>query len=180
MSPTIAQSLLKLIKNLVLLVVLVACQFRPNGTDSYSSIRNVQLALPSGQLVDVKLAITEAEQSQGLSGVRPNQLKDHQGMLFFYLKDGTRRFWMPDTYMDLDIFFLDRNLKVLALERNVAHHPGRGEPPRIPTTKRYYCRHVLELKAASGIAKAIKAGDQLKLVSKISLSEIESKIRHER
>ena len=79
---------------------------------------------------------------------------------------------MPDTYFDLDIFFLDKDYVVLHIERKVKHHPGRSEPPAIARTPPIFSRHVLELKAASELSQLIKKGDKLKLVGNLNLLQI--------
>ena len=96
-------------------------------------------------------------------------------MFFYFKNEGPRRFWMPDTYFDLDIFFLDNQFKVIALERKVPHHPGRKEP--IPRTKTYMARHVLEIPSDSPIAQYIEKGSELKWIGPPSFQEIESNIR---
>ena len=84
---------------------------------------------------------------------------------------------MPNTYFNLDIIFLDRQLKVLAIERNVPAHPGMQEPPMIYRTKNYYAHHVLEIRADSPLSQEIQVGSQIGWNAKISLSETESHIR---
>jgi uncharacterized membrane protein (UPF0127 family) len=69
---------------------------------------------------------------------------------------------MPNTYTDLDIFFLDSNYKVLHVERKVPAHPGMAEPPAIARTPNIYATHVLELKASSALSQEIKVGETLR------------------
>ena len=85
-----------------------------------------------------------------VSGLRT--LEINQGMLFVYKEEGPRRFWMPDTYFNLDIIFLDKNLVIVAIEKNVPHHPGRKVPPPIYSTKTYRAKYVLEIKANSPVS----------------------------
>jgi len=99
------------------------------------------------------------EVTRGLSGVSPKDFKDDQGLLFFFPELGSRSFWMPDTYFDLDIIFLDKDLKVLDIVRDVPHHPGFQEP--IPRVKTVQAWHVLEMKAGSSHAQEIKIGQKL-------------------
>ena len=121
-----------------------------------------QLQLPTGENVDIEIVTSVPDQTKGLSGRKVNTFPKNRGMLFLYQKDGPRQFWMPNTYFDLDIFFLDKNYKILAVERKVKAHPGRDTPPPIARTKVHYCRHVLELRADSKISKKIKVGSTLK------------------
>ena len=69
---------------------------------------------------------------------------------------------MPDTWFDLDIFFLDENLTVIALERSLPKHPGRKIPPPIAHTSSHFSRHVLEVKSGTPLSKKIVIGTRLK------------------
>jgi|GEM_PF-662472 len=128
--------------------------------------RKAELILPSGKKLKINLALTKREKQQGVSGIHANDYPDDRGLLFVYWNDELRRFWMPDTHFDLDIFFLDKNLKIRDVERNVPHHPGRKNPSKIPKTRTILSAHVLEIKSASPLAKEIKPGDTLKWSSK--------------
>ena len=147
---------------------------------SFAKIRNISLQTPDGTIIRTRLAVTPAETAQGLSGVKSKDFRDDEGMLFLFRNDKFRTFWMPDTYFDLDIFFLDKNLNVLSLERSLKAHPGRNEPPRIARTGLHFCRYVLELKSGVPSAKKIKKGTRFKVISPLPLEQIESKIHRVR
>ena len=87
---------------------------------------------------------------------------------------------MPDTWFDLDIFFLDKNLTVTALERSLSRHPGRATPPPIARTSSYFCRHVLEIKSGTPLSAKIALGTKLKALSDHPLLQKESEIHQER
>lgn len=123
----------------------------------------VTLSTSKGKEIQTVLAVTEKNKNQGLSGVQKNSFNKDQAMLFYYKKDGMRKFWMPNTYFNLDIFFLDAKLEVKYIERNVPHHPGFSEPPKIYRTKVYFSRYVLEMRSDSDLAKSIKPGHKLSL-----------------
>jgi uncharacterized membrane protein (UPF0127 family) len=184
----ITQSGEKLIKNILIIgtLLFLGCNSgqqhnsskeleSPDLNDPYAEIRFVKIVFPSGKLVNTKLAITGPEQTKGLSGTPSTDFGSNDGLLFFYLKDDIKGFWMPDTYFDLAIIFLDKDLKIVGFEM-APHHPGMKEPPSIYRTKSYYCRHVLEIRADSPLVKELKVGESLKIL-KNPLSKIESKIR---
>lgn len=156
---------------LLLLLALWACQ-----SESQDPLRNVVLKSPAGDSIQTILVYTPQDMEQGLSGVKSEDFEDNQGMLFFYLSEDEKHFWMPDTYFDLDIFYLDKDLKILDVNRKVPHYVGRANPELIPRARGVWARHVLELKASSALAAKLQIGDQLQWEGKLSLKETEEQI----
>ncbi|MCM2350380.1 MAG: DUF192 domain-containing protein [Bacteriovoracaceae bacterium] len=157
---------------LALLFTLWNCQ-----SVSDNPLKKVELVTPQGEKIKTTLAITADDQNQGLSGVKAGDFDDDQGMLFFYLEDFEKFFWMPDTYFDLDLFYMDKDLKIIEIIRRAPHYIGRANPDLIPKLRGVWCRHVLEMKSTSEIAKGLKIGDKLSWKSSLSLSETEAKVR---
>ena len=138
------------------------------------------LQLPSGETFPVRLADTHQKQVRGLSGVKAHDFGPQEGMLFLYGTGQRRGFWMPDTWFNLDIFFLDEHLTVTALERGLPHHPGRKTPPPIARTRRYFCHHALEVKSGTPLAAKIVVGTRFKALFDHPLLQKGSKTRRER
>lgn len=180
MATTITQNKSKLIKKLPFLgalfvTLLVVSCYNQDKRSSFdpSSYPKGQLELANGKIITTYIAKEIEKQTQGLSGVLAEDFHDDEAMLFYYEEKGPRRFWMPDTYFNLDIFFLDKDLRVIDIERNMPAHPGKSEPPRIAQTRTITCHHVLELKSSTSYSRNIKIGDQLTWTSEEgSLSEI--------
>jgi len=123
------------------------------------------------------IAVTYDEQRKGLSGVMPKDFKDNEAMLFPARRDKVRQFWMPETHMDLDIFFLSDDLYVLDVHRSLKHFEKDGPDHEVPRSKIVKCRHVLELKSSSPLAKKIYPGMILKWKGISPLSKKELKTR---
>jgi uncharacterized membrane protein (UPF0127 family) len=158
--------------SLLLFFTLLSCQ-----SVSQDPLKKVELITPDKSVILTKLAIKEADQNQGLSGVKPEDFDENEGMLFFYLEDFEKHFWMPDTYFDLDLFYLDKDLTIIDIVRKAPHYVGRMNPHLIPRIRGVWCRHVLEMKSSSETAKALKIGDRLIWKSKLSVAETEAKVR---
>lgn len=127
---------------------------------------------PYGEKIKLSLALTKKEQTKGLSGLTADRFSDLEGMLFVNKQMAPRRCWMPDTFFNLDILFLDQSLKIVAIEKNVPAHPGLKEPPEIYQTGTYIAQYVLETKASSPFNKKLKINDVLVFSGPRSLSEI--------
>lgn len=156
---------------LALVFILCACQ-----SESRNPLKAVEIKTPAGDVIKTTLVYTPKDMEQGLSGVQPGDFQEDQGMLFFYLEENEKHFWMPDTYFDLDLFYLDKDLKVLDLIRKLPFYIGRANSDMIPRARGVWCRHVLEMKSTSPIAAKINIGDKLEWISSLSLKETEDQI----
>jgi uncharacterized membrane protein (UPF0127 family) len=143
-----------------LLTLVVACQ-NPVEKDPKSW---AWLIAPEDKIL-IKLAIDINDQVKGLSGTRDEDWPDDQGLLFVYTEEGTRGFWMPDTYFDLDLIYLDKDFKITEIDRKIPHFIGRWPQDRIPRARPVWARHVLEMKAKSKVSAKLKVGDQLRFHS---------------
>ncbi len=159
-------------------IMLKKAEFKSKNSH-LNGLQKGYIQTPSGQRIKIYLALSDRNQSQGLSGVRAKEFSDDEGMLFFNTNYQPRSFWMPNTYFNLDIFFLNKDLRVANVERNVPHHPGMSEPPAIYRTNTYKCWHVLELKHSS-LSKQIVSGSKLIWTSSPDLTQIELNIRRGR
>jgi uncharacterized membrane protein (UPF0127 family) len=141
-------------------------------------LKYVELISPDKQTIRSSIASTSAEQTKGLQGVRDSQFAEDEGKLFFYLKESARTFWMPNTYFNLDLIYLDQNMKITDIVWNLLHYTGSvdSQIPRAPTIT---SRHVLEMKAGSPISSTLKIGDSLKWKSPLTLQQTELKIRQQ-
>jgi uncharacterized membrane protein (UPF0127 family) len=157
---------------LLLLLTLSGCQ-----TESQDPLQQIELMTPQGDIIKTKLIYRPKDMEQGLSGVRSADFHEDQGMLFFYLDEGDKHFWMPDTYFDLDLIYLDKDLKILDIIRKLPHYIGRNNPGLIPRARGIWCRHVLEMKASSVISLNLKIGDKLQWKSQPDLSKTEAQIK---
>lgn len=141
-------------------------------------LKNIELLTPTGEVIKTSLAYTPKAHADGLQNVQPEEFSEQDGKLFFYLKESARTFWMPNTYFDLDIIYLDEDLKITDIVRDMEHYTGNvnSEIPRAPTIT---SRHVLEMKSTSEIADGLKVGDQLQWESQMTLQQTESEIRQQ-
>lgn len=90
--------------------------------------------------IQVSYAETDAELQKGLAGVK--SLRDRDGKLFFFDQEGYYKMWMKDTLIPLDIIWINNDLTVVHIEKNV-------QPDSYPATysSPQPARFVLEMNA---------------------------------
>lgn len=100
--------------------------------------------------VRVELARTQQEQMRGLMYRR--ELGADDGMLFIFDQPEIRRFWMRNTYVPLDMIFLDGKRTVVGIEENTV---PLDETSRGPDREAQY---VVEVRAGYARLHGIAAG----------------------
>jgi len=115
--------------------------------------------LIKGTKFEVELADTPQRRERGLM-YRKNLLPDG-GMLFVFEKEGQHAFWMKNTFIPLDILWLDKDGIVIYIVKNASPWP-RGNPPIINPPV-FNSKYVLELKGGISDKLGIKTGDKIKI-----------------
>lgn len=162
---------------LALLSLLLACQSE-SPKPLPEAIRQMELITPRGEAIKTRLVFTDQDQIQGLSGVKPENFTDTEGMLFWYVEEGMKHFWMPDTYFDLDLFYLDKDLKITDIIRKLPHYIGRHNEQLIPRARGVWARHVLEMKSGSPIGTKLQIGEKLEWKGRYNLEETDRRIKN--
>jgi len=103
--------------------------------------------------VSVELAITPTARNQGL--MHRTSLEPDAGMLFLFVDDRPRTFWMRNTLIRLDIIFLDADGTV----QNIEQGERMAEVPGYHSLRP--ARMVLELNAGWCAEHGLSAGDRI-------------------
>ena len=98
----------------------------------------------------VEVAETEDQKEIGLQDV--HYLPEDEGMLFVYDEPEDIGFWMEDTYIPLDIIFIDEDFEVISI--------AKGQPESKDIHEEKDVKYVLELNIDSGVS----VGDELEFL----------------
>ena len=137
----------------------------------FSYRTETQLPLTVGQTAEfggvslrLDYATTAAARERGLAGRA--SIPESYGMLFVFPKDDRYGFWMKDTLVPLDIFWLDADGHVVSVRQDVA--PSSYPDVFYPTDS---ARYVLETAAGFAGKYGISTGTPLLLKNFPSVSE---------
>lgn len=123
--------------------------FQPST--SFTDLSRKQLIINEASL-DVLFASTPDARNRGLSVV--DALKENEGMWFVFDTEETHGFWMKDMKFSIDIIWVNAEMKVVHIEKNIA-------PETFPQVyeSEVPARYVLELGAGRAEQIGIKVGD---------------------
>jgi uncharacterized protein len=101
----------------------------------------------------VEVVADDAERERGL--MFRKELPEGQGMLFDFQHDQPVAFWMHNTYISLDMFFIRGDGRIMRIEESAKPESDRLIPSGAPV------RAVLEVIAGTASRLGIKAGDRV-------------------
>ena len=107
------------------------------------------------QVLQVDMAYSAQEQQHGLCC--RDSLEPDAGMLFVYDKPGDYRFWMKDTRIPLDMYWVNTEKKIVHIEENVqpeSYPKSFGSPKP--------AQYILETNAGFAKKHNIKVGDKIR------------------
>ncbi len=140
---------------LVALAALLALGCARHRADAGAPGPRVVVETASGgrATVRVELARTEQEREQGLMFRR--SLPDDAGMLFFFEESEDHAFWMRNTFIPLDMIFVDDGGRIVGIVERATPHSD--DPRGVGAPSRY----VLEVNGGWASAHGVAKGDRV-------------------
>ncbi len=104
--------------------------------------------------IDVQVVDHETERMQGL--MYRKQISNKEGMLFIFERSEPRSFWMKNTFISLDIFYIDEDHAIVSIRKYTK--PLSTYP--IPSGKP--AKYVVETNAGFADKYGIREGDRIR------------------
>lgn len=125
----------------------------------FSQDKFVKVFFPNRTSITAELAVTDEERGRGL--MFREEIHSDQGMLFVFEEEGIHPFWMKNMKFSIDILWLDKENRIVHVERQV--HPCKNLPCPFYSSK-IPAMYVLELKAGSVDDNQLKLYDRLDFI----------------
>lgn len=121
-------------------------------------IKGIKIA---GQNIKVELALTDAEQAQGLSG--RIKLAEGKGMLFVFSFPNKAPFWMKDMNFPIDIIWLAPSVSGDVSKAKIIYIKKSAKPEDYPDTygPAEDAKYVLEVVSGFSEKNNLKVGDEV-------------------
>ena len=121
--------------------------------DSHSDSMLTIATRSARHVFTIELAKTPAEMERGL--MFRTALAPDRGMLFLYADDRPVSFWMKNTYIPLDLFFIDRHGAIVGIAERAVPLSTALIPSEMPV------RAVLEVNGGTAQRLGIAVGDKV-------------------
>lgn len=105
---------------------------------------------------EVEVADTPATRSQGL--MHRQELAENAGMLFVFERPAEVGFWMRNTYIPLDMLFVDRHGEIVHIHHEARPHDETLIRSGTPVT------HVLEINGGLAARLGIETGQRMQIL----------------
>lgn len=103
--------------------------------------------------LDIEVAENETERMRGL--MDRFSMPENAGMLFIFERDEPRSFWMKNTYISLDIIYINSNKEIVSIQKYTQPRTVSSIPSEFPA------QYVLEVNAGFSDKFGIKPGDKI-------------------
>lgn len=149
---------------LAILILTVSCEINPKQNQSSTPIK-VEFT-KEGELYffkresdsliakfDIEIAKTDYETQRGL--MDRYTMKSNQGMLFIFTNTQPRSFYMKNTYIPLDIIYLDSDGKIVSFQENAKPLDETSIPSQVPA------KYVFEINGGMVQSLNLEIGDKI-------------------
>lgn len=125
----------------------------------FAAVQHAAVTFPGGRTISAEIADTPEREMYGYM-YRP-EVREDEGMVFVYAESGWHSFWMKNTLVPLDIFWLDDQFRIIHMQTPAP--PCKADPcPSFGPMRA--SRYVLEVRAGTAAREKLKAGDTIGVV----------------
>ncbi len=139
----------------LLLIFVVSCRAEPNTV-------TMEFHHPNGdKSPSIQSEMMNTPELRNLGMMYRKELPEKRGMLFIFPKEEPRHFWMKNTYIELDMIFLNKDMEVVSVLSHVPPLTTEGRSSEKPAM------YVLEIGGGLAAKWGIVPKSRLKIAGSI-------------
>jgi uncharacterized protein len=132
-------------------LLLLACSHTSSKDKAIEHMGTVVLET-SGRTVRVEVEVVKTPEARALGLMYRKELPAQQGMLFVFEQEAVQSFWMKNTYIPLDMIFIDKKRRVVGIVHDAAPMTTTSRQVDAPSS------YVLEVNAGFAKNNGIQSG----------------------
>jgi uncharacterized membrane protein (UPF0127 family) len=125
------------------------------GVGACASSPKVIIHTAAGKEVSVTVELADTPEKRRLGLMYRKDLKEGQGMLFLFPKEGPLTFWMKNTPLSLDIIFINHARQIVSIVEEATPYSEKPLPSGKPA------QFVLEVLAGFCQSRGVEVGDRV-------------------
>lgn len=129
-------------------------------SDDAEEYTSVTVNPGEGDSIELELEVADTPEERRRGLMNRTELES-DGMVFVYGREGERTFWMKNTYIPLDIIFLDSNREVVEI------HEANPEPETPDEELERYtgegAKYIIEVEQGFSAENSISRGDRFRI-----------------
>lgn len=145
-------------RGFIFLLIMILSVFTLKAKGCYKDPKVTITSNNSKHNFNIEVANTLATRAKGL--MFREELPKNNGMLFIYNSEGNRSFWMKNTLIHLDMIFINSDLRIVGIQKNVQPCTSLF-CKSYPSTKP--AQYILEINGGLSEELGINIGDKIKL-----------------
>ncbi len=131
-----------------------------NNKNSAGSSKAINV---NNRIFKVDVAETDLEKTMGL--MYRKTLPENEGMFFIFDRSGVYTFWMANTFVDMDILWIDENMQVAYIQKNAKSCPDPTKTTCNIYNPKISAKYVLEINAGLSSKYGFKVGDRVSRIN---------------
>lgn len=136
-------------------------RFIRERTFQLKDLQRADITIAAKHKLNVWVMDTEAKRQEGMMFMRESDFTEKQGMIFVFLAAEPLRFWMMNTYVPLDIAYLNADGSINSIYRMEAFDTTTDFSSKKPS------KYALEVKAGLFKKLGISVGDKVEIPSSV-------------
>lgn len=145
------------LKKLSILFFALLFVFAVSGVSRAQKLHTLKIARGVSTITTVRVELANTPKERAIGLMYRKELAPDHGMLFMFQKDISQPFWMKNTYISLDIIFIDNNMEIVAI-----HRDAKPLSEELIHSKKPY-RYVLEVNAEFADKHGLKLHDKIRM-----------------